>query len=151
MKYPTIDKDNYPLGFLYIKGDKQPDIVQGKIGTTTYTTHARQMALFQKEALIQEGDKGSRWRLSSDEGKHLSGTDLAPFPLGFFNAALHGDLTGRIRQFAKRDDITIDKIDMEVSNFYYMTGSFVKGDAVGHADPPLIEISIKANTSSEKI
>ena len=51
MKYPTIDKDNYPLGFLYIKGDKQPDIVQGKIGTTTYTTHARQMALFQKEAL----------------------------------------------------------------------------------------------------
>ena len=151
MKYPTIDKDNYPLGFLYIKGDKQPDIVQGKIGTTTYTTHARQMALFQKEALIQEGDKGSRWRLSSDEGKHLSGTDLAPFPLGFFNAALHGDLIGRIRQFAKLEEITIDTIDMEVSNFYYMTGSFVKGDAAGHAEPPLVEISINANTSPEKI
>lgn len=151
MKYPTIDKDNYPLGFLYIKGDKQPDIVQGKIGTTTYTTHARQMALFQKEALIQEGDKGSRWRLSSDEGKHLSGTDLAPFPLGFFNAALHGDLIGRIRQFAKLEEITIDTIDMEVSNFYYMTGSFVKGDAAGHAEPPLVEISINANTSAEKI
>ena len=151
MKYPSIDKDNYPLGFLFIKGGEQPDIVQGKTGTTTYTTHARQMALFQKEALIQEGDKGNRWRLSSDEGKHLSGTDLAPFPLGFFNAALHGDLTGRIRQFAKRDDIIIDKIDMEVSNFYYMTGSFVKGDAAGHAEPPLIEISITADISAEKI
>ena len=151
MKYPSIDENNYPLGFLFKKGGEQPDIVRGKTGKTTYTTHARQMALFQKEALVQEGYKGSRWRLSSDEGKHLSGTDLAPFPLGFFNAALHCDLTGRIRQFAKRDTITLDKIDMEVSNFYYMTGSFLKGDATGHAEPPLIEISIKANTSAKKI
>ena len=29
---------------------------------------------------------------------------------------------------------------MEVSNFY-LTGSFVKGDAAGHAEPPLIEVS----------
>ena len=151
MIYPTIDKDNYPLGFLFKKGLAQPDIFKGKNGKTTYTTHARQMALFQKEALVQEGDTGNKWRLSSDEGKHLLGTDLAPFPLGFFNAALHADLTGRIRQCAKRDDITIEKIDMEVTNFYYMTGSFVKADAEGHAQAPLIEISITADTSGEKI
>ena len=53
MKYPSIDKDNYPLGFLFIKGGEQPYIVQGKTGTTTYTTHARQMASFQKEALVR--------------------------------------------------------------------------------------------------
>ncbi len=151
MEYPSIDKDNYPLGFLFKKGEKQPNIVQGKTGATTFTTHARQMALFQKEALVKEGNEGSTWRLSSDEGKHLLGTDIAPFPLGFFNAALHGDLTGRIRQFSKRDNILLEKIDMEVSNFYYMTGSFVKGDATGHAEPPLIEMSIKANTSAKKI
>ena len=151
MEYPSIDKDNYPLGFLFKKGEEQPDIVQGKTGSTTFTTHARQMALFQKEALVKEGNEGSTWRLSSDEGKHLLGTDIAPFPLGFFNAALHGDLTGRIRQFSKRDNILLEKIDMEVSNFYYMTGSFVKGDATGHAEPPLIEISITANTSAKKI
>ena len=151
MEYPSIDKDNYPLGFLFKKGEEQPNIVQGKTGATTFTTHARQMALFQKEALVKEGNEGSTWRLSSDEGKHLLGTDIAPFPLGFFNAALHGDLTGRIRQFSKRDNIPLEKIDMEVSNFYYMTGSFVKGDATGHAEPPLIEISITANTSAQKI
>ena len=151
MEYSRIDKDNYPLGFLFKKGEEQPNIVQGKTGATTFTTHARQMALFQKEALVKEGDEGSTWRLSSDEGKHLLGTDIAPFPLGFFNAALHGDLTGRIRQFSKRDNIPLEKIDMEVSNFYYMTGSFVKGDATGHAEPPLIEISITANTSAQKI
>ena len=151
MEYPSIDKDNYPLGFLFKKGEEQPDIVQGKTGSTTFTTHARQMALFQKEALVKEGNEGSTWRLSSDEGKHLLGTDIAPFPLGFFNAALHGDLTGRIRQFSKRDNILLEKIDMEVSNFYYMTGSFVKGDATGHAEPPLIEISITANTNPRKI
>ena len=151
MRYPSIDKDNYPLGFLFINGSEQPSIVKGGSGKTTYKTHARQMALFQKEALVQEGERGSRWRLSSDEGKHLSGTDLAPFPLGFFNAALHGDLTGRIRHFANVDNLDIKQIDMEVSNFYYMTGSFVKGDAAGHAEPPLIEISFSAKANPEEI
>ena len=57
---------------------------------------ARKLAGHQKEAVVHEGSAGSRWRLASDEGKHLTGTDLAPFPLGFFNAGLHGDVMGRI-------------------------------------------------------
>ena len=40
MEYPSIDKDNYPLGFLFKKGEEQPNIVQGKTGATTFTTQA---------------------------------------------------------------------------------------------------------------
>ena len=54
------------------------------------------LAGHQKEAIVYEGAGGPRWRLVSDEGKHLGGTDLAPFPLGFFNAGLHGDVVARL-------------------------------------------------------
>ena len=110
------------------------------------------MALLQKETIGYEGDLNSHsWRLTSDEGGHLKGSDLAPFPLGFFNASIHGDVVGRILKTAKKESIIIDEIKCEVKNSYYLTGSFVKGDGKGHAEPTEINLEIKSPENKSKI
>ena len=148
MIYNDISEDNYPLGFLINKGSSTNSDDLNK----TFVSHTRQMALLQKETIGYEGDLNSNsWRLTSDEGKHLNGTDLAPFPLGFFNASIHGDIVGRIFKTALKEKISIDEIKCEVKNSYYLTGSFVKGDGVGHAEPTQINLEIKSSEDKSKI
>ena len=75
MKYEDIKKDNYPLGFLINKGSTTNNDDLNK----TFVSHTRQMSQLQKETIGYEGDLDSHsWRLTSDEGGHLKGTDLAP-------------------------------------------------------------------------
>ena len=148
MKYEDISKDGYPLGFLINKGTTTNSDDLNK----TFVSHTRQMALLQKETIGYEGDLNSHsWRLTSDEGKHLNGTDLAPFPLGFFNASIHGDIVGRILKTASKENLSIDEIKCEVKNSYYLTGSFVKGDGEGHAEPTEINLDIKTSEDQTTI
>ena len=48
----------------------------------------------------------------SDEGLHLKGTDLAPFPFGYFNAGLQGDLIRCIRNAAARQGVDLESLDI---------------------------------------
>ena len=147
MKYEDISKNGYPLGFLIKKAeDNTKDL--NKI----FTSHTRQMDLLQKESIGYEGDLNSTsFRLTSDEGKHLNGTDLAPFPLGFFNASIHGDIVGTIMKQAASQGLKIDNIDCEVLNSYFLTGSFVKGDGKGHAEPATINLDITTSENQDDI
>ena len=102
------------------------------------------MAGHQKEAVVTEGAEGSAWRLTSDEGLHLQGTDLAPFPLGFFNAGMQADLYGRIRALAADARIALDAVAIRVVNHYWLTGSFIHGTGEGHAEAPDIEVQVQS-------
>ena len=95
----TIDSHGDPLAFQLRQGSGRSPLRDGG-GRDVIKVEARQLAGHQKEAVVTEGADGSAWRLTSDEGKHLRGTDLAPFPLGFFNAGMQSDLYGRIRTLA---------------------------------------------------
>jgi hypothetical protein len=109
------------------------------------------MAGHQKEAVVTEGAEGSAWRLTSDEGKHLRGSDLAPFPLGFFNAGLQGDLYGRIRSLAVQRGIALDSVAIRVANHYWLTGSFIHGTGEGHAEAPDIDVHVRSSAPSETV
>lgn len=123
MKYEDICKDGYPLGFLINKGTTTNSDNLNK----TFVSHTRQMALLQKETIGYEGDLNSHsWRLTSDEGKHLNGTDLAPFPLGFFNASIHGDIVGRIFKTASKENLSIDEIKCVVKKLLLFNRFFCK-------------------------
>ena len=147
MKYEDISKNGYPLGFLIKKADSNTNGLN-----KTFTSHTRQMDILQKESIGYEGDLNSTsCRLTSDEGKHLNGTDLAPFPLGFFNASIHGDIVGTVMKRASLQGLKIDNIDCEVLNSYYLTGSFVKGDGKGHAEPTTINLDIATSENQDDI
>lgn len=130
-----IEGTGYPLAFKMQQGKARPAVLGDGEARDVFTVESRQMAGYQKEGVVHEGATGSVWRMSTDEGKHLGGTDLAPFPLGFFNAGLHGDLINRILTIAKARNIPIDDLKIDLRNGYYIIGSFIRGDGVGYGEP----------------
>ena len=141
-----LEDISFPLAFLSKLGEANLDAAQH-----TFHVEARQMFHHQKEATVQCGPSGDVWRFTSDEGSHLHGTDLAPFPLGYFNAGMHGDIVQLILKVAKEQSIEISAIDLSIVNHYWLTGSFVLGTGHGHSEPPYIDISIKSSASQEQI
>lgn len=144
----TIDRHGDPLAFQLRRGGPSP-LLQG--GRDVVKVEARQMAGHQKEAVATDGAEASAWRLTSDEGKHLKGTDLAPFPLGFFNAGIQVDLAQQIRRLAGARKIAIGSLTVSVVNHYWLTGSFVHGTGEGHAEIPDIDVRIDSPASGGDI
>ncbi len=144
----TIDKHGDPLGFKLRRGSPSP-LLQG--GRDIIKVEARQMALHQKEAIVTDGAESSAWRVTSDEGKHLKGTDLAPFPLGYFNAGIHVDLAQQIRRIAAERGIAMDGLSLSVVNHYWLTGSFIHGTGEGHAETPDIDVRIESSAPTNEI
>ena len=121
------------------------------LGRDVFKVEARQLVGHQREAVVTEGASGSAWRVTSDEGVHLKGTDLAPFPFGFFNAGLQGDLFHRIRCGAAAGGVLLDGLEIDLANEYWLTGSFALGTGEGHAEPTQVEVRLHSTASNEVI
>jgi uncharacterized OsmC-like protein len=145
----TIDQHGDPLAFRLRHGHGRSPL-RGT-GRDVIKVEARQLGGHQKEAVVTQGADGSAWRLTSDEGKHLHGTDLAPFPLGFFNAGMQSDLYGRVRALAMTRNIALDQVGIRVANHYWLTGSFIHGTGEGHAEAPDIDLRISSGAATETI
>jgi uncharacterized OsmC-like protein len=145
----TIEKHGDPLAFRLRQGRGRSQLLGS--GRDVIKVEARQMAGHQKEAVVTEGADASAWRLTSDEGKHLRGTDLAPFPLGFFNAGMQSDLYSRIRTLAAARNIALDAVEIRVTNHYWLTGSFIHGTGEGHAEAPDIDVHVESSDPTETI
>jgi uncharacterized OsmC-like protein len=87
----------------------------------------------------------------SDEGVHIKGDDLAPFPLGFFNAGLQADLANRLRALARAQNIQLNDVEIQCRTGYSMSGAFFRGDGVGYAEPAKITIAVKSAASTAVI
>lgn len=127
----TIDSSGYPLAFKTRQGSTRSPILTSEAGRDVFVTEVRSLTGYQKEGVVTEGAGGSAWRMTTDEGKHIKGTDLAPFPLGFFNAGLHADLIKRILMIAAARGMAAPDVQIDLQNFYFLNGSFVRGDGVG--------------------
>ena len=151
-KLETIDSSGFPIAFKTRQGStRSPLLTTAAAERDVFVTEVRSLSGYQKEAIVTEGKGGSSWRLTTDEGKHIKGTDLAPFPLGFFNAGLHADLIKRILVIAKRRDIIISDIDIKLQNFYFLDGSFVKGDGIGGSKPAKINVNVQTDSSASDV
>jgi uncharacterized OsmC-like protein len=148
----TIASSGYPLGFQTRKGNQRPGIILGTPGRDIFKVEARHLSgSHQKEAVVTEGSHGSSWRMVSDEGVHIKGDDLAPFPLGFFNAGLHADLANRVRFVARAQGIALDALSIHCRTGYSMSGSFFRGDGVGYAEPAKIVVAMQSSATAPKI
>lgn len=147
----SIESSGFPLAFKLRPGERRSPLLAGRPGRDVFRAEARQLVGHQKECVVHEGATGSAWRMVSDEGPQLKGTDLAPFPLGYFNAGLNGDLANRILAGARAERIALAQLEIELHNRYAMTGSFFRGDGQGHAEPPLITVKVRSPAASERI
>ena len=147
----SIDDNGYPIGFKVAAGRHLSTLATGKPGNDVVTAEVRHVGHHQKEAVVEEGQGGPTWRLASDEGLHLKGTDLAPFPLGYYNAGLQADLAGRIARLAMTRGIIIERLSMTLITAYSLTGSFVQGTGQGVAEHVTVDLDIAAGAPTAAI
>lgn len=145
----SLDENGYPLAFPTRRSASNSPVL-GEAGSDVFRVEARQLVGHQKEAIVTQGT-GSAWRLVSDEGSTLKGTDLAPFPLGFFNVGIQADLGRRLRQMAQRQGIVLDAARVQLVNAYGFTGSFMLGTGQGQAAAPEIELTISSSASLDRL
>ena len=88
MKNPTEFMENWPISFRVASGSLNEQLLPRPEQSDALLTRARALTGMQKEAIVQKGQGGTCWRLLCDEGPWLNGTDLAPFPLGYFAACV---------------------------------------------------------------
>ncbi|WP_084285448.1 hypothetical protein [Polynucleobacter kasalickyi] len=143
----TIEGSGFPLGFRCSETNQRSSLLLNQEGSDSIIVECRAMGDHQKESIVTEGINGTQWRMTSDEGPYLNGTDHAPFPLGFFNIGLQADLINRIGHIAKARLIQIDFLHLELDNLYSFSGSFFKGTGQGSADG--VEIRIKVTSKSD--
>jgi hypothetical protein len=117
----------------------------------TFKVDARHVGGHVREAVVAAGDDASAWRMLSDEGLHLKGTDLAPFPFGYFNAGLQADLIRCIRDSAVRHGVKLESLEIVLDNEYWLTGSFALGTGQGHAEPTRIQIDLRSGAPAAMI
>lgn len=108
---------------------------------------ATSLSGYQKQALVRSARGGATWRLVSDEGENLNGHDAAPPPLGFFAAGLLAGYMEEIIALAKRQDISIQTLNLTLDNFYTMKGSMPRRTMVGGAQSVDLTVEIDCNIS----
>jgi uncharacterized OsmC-like protein len=146
MSNVPIDAHGHPICFKIAQGSVRSPVVTGAAGSRdTMLLEVRQAGHHQKESVIREGASGSAWRMASDEGVHLKGTDLAPFPLGYFNAGLQADLAGRVVKLAGQRGVAVKSLSMKLKNGYSLTGSFLQGTGVGVGEYCAVEVDLETS------
>lgn len=103
---------------------------------------ARMLGKHQKECRALSHHGQSAWRLMSDEGPYLGGTDLGPFPLGFFAAGLGQEL------LTQAQGLNLDLAQLELLNRYRFEGSFLRGTGQGQAQSPQLAVVLNNSIDS---
>lgn len=147
----SIDGSGYPLAFRVRTGRRAAAVGAAGPARDVYRVEARKIFGHQKELVVTEGEGGSAWRLTSDEGPNLKGTDLAPFPLAFWNAAMQGDYVARLRLLARAQgvDLAVERIDL--LNQYWFSGSFFKGTGQGAAEAVDVRVAVRSDAARARV
>lgn len=142
---PSIESLGYPLVFAVADGS---EIAPDAAGRVSVVTEVRSLEGMQKEALVRVGP-GRTWRMVSDEGPYLNGTDLAPFPLAFFAAGMQFSLLSQLLQGARARSVQLASVNLALDTFYSMEGSFLRGDATGGATAARVEFAIESDAGPD--
>jgi len=135
MKNSPVSNENRPIAFP-IGPENQPQPPQsGPAENVIFQTRARALDGMQKEALVQCSAGGTAWRLLCDEGPWLNGTDLAPFPLGYFAAGVAACLMSDILTQASKAGVQLGMLNLRVDHFFTMEGSILRGTMAAGVDP----------------
>lgn len=147
----TIERSGFPLGFCFRREGKRPALFAGHPAETEFRVDARAMDGHQKEALVHEGRSAPAWRVVSDEGPYVGGSDMAPAPLSYFNAGLQADLLGHLGRLIVARNLAVDAVDLEVHNGFSFTGSFLSGLGKSTADPAEVRLLLRGSAAQADV
>ena len=147
----AIDSAGFPLAFKVRQGGRRTPVVGGGTARDVFKVELRAMGGHQKECVVTEGEGGTAFRMVCDEGAMLKGTDLAPFPLGFFSAGFQADIENRFIAVAAARGAVIDALATELVSGYEFNGSFFRGDGKGSADAPEIKLKVRSSSGAAEI
>ncbi len=145
---PSIESIGLPLAY---KVDPVQPARMPASEAVTVLVEARALEGMQKEALVHHGPTITTWRMVSDEGPYLNGTDLAPFPLAFYAVGMAFSFLSELERHATAREVPLGSVSLEQGNFYTMQGSAIRGDMIGGALPAEIAISVESDASPEQI
>lgn len=139
---PSIQASPYPLAFALaevpatFRAPHYPEDPQALILRTT----ARALEGMQKEAVVAGGAGSKAWRFVCDEGPYLKGTDLAPFPLGYFCAGMVSCYMTELVRLLREHNISFRTLKLLQDNRYAMAGSALAGTMTGSALPVSLQL-----------
>lgn len=142
---PSIESLGTPLAFKVRGPSDRPADAEGK-AELRVRSEVRALEGMQKEALVHHGPSGTVWRMVSDEGPYLDGTDLAPFPLAFYTAGVVFSFMTEMLHHAIRLGVAVESLAVTSDHYYTMQGSALRGDMLGGALP--IEMSVALGTDA---
>lgn len=114
-------------------------------------TIVNSMTIFQKEALVTSARTGVTWRMASDEGAYLNGTDTAPAPLCYLTVGMVASYMNEIVALAKIRKITIRNLRLIQDNYYRMEGSMLRGTMQASAHNVDLEVQIDADIEQNQL
>ncbi len=147
---PSIETLGYPLVYKLAPGvfDSAPESGRGDLGVRV---KARALEGMQKEALLLDLGTSSGWRMVSDEGPYLNGTDLAPFPLAFFASGMAFSYLNRVVRLAQAQSIDLKSLSLHQDNYYTMQGSALRGDMIGGGRPVEMAVQVRAEAPNDQL
>ena len=144
---PSIEGSGYPLVFA-VPDNVSTTPSEAAPNTLNVRTYVRAFGGMQKEAVVALSS-GEAWRMVSDEGPYLNGTDLAPFPLGHFQAGMQFSLMAELLRHASAAGVTLSTLEFAQVNGYSMEGSALRGTMTGGAIPVTVQIFAESDADSE--
>lgn len=147
----NIESLGYPLVYKATVNTPAPPDLSVQDENIAIRAKVRALTGMQKEALVYYGPTGTTWRMVSDEGPYLNGTDLAPFPLAFFATGMALSFADEMLKHATAAGVTFKRYRLTQDNLYTMEGSAIRGDMIGGALPVEILVEIESNTAEDTI
>ncbi len=146
---PSIESIGGPLSFKLRDHRGLPKMESP--GRLHVRSEVRALEGMQKEALVHHGPDGSTWRMVSDEGPYLNGTDLAPFPLAFYTAGVVFSFMTEVLAHAAAQGTEVGDFAVSSDHYYTMQGSALRGNMVGGAKSIDLTVAIEADAAREQI
>ena len=148
---PSTPASHAPLVFKIGQGPRLPQPDEPGADKIAIRTMTRALAGMQKEAIVNDAFCGTAWRMLSDEGPWLNGTDLSSFPLGFFSAGMIATLATEIQALARWRRIQLSDIRLVQQARYSMEGSALKRTMVAAALPLETAVTVAGDASRAEL
>ena len=148
---PSIQSLGQPLVFKVNQQSTVLEVPPHVHGEIAIRLKVRALEGMQKEAIVHHEPSNTIWRMVSDEGPYLNGTDLAPYPLAFYAAGMAFSLISESVRHAETYGIKITSLSLLQDNFYTMEGSAIRGDMMAGALPTEITVRISADAPQETL